>query len=94
MYIGAGIDRLWVNEEQQAYFHEGYGSCTIDHECLAYYRYERIIQDLVAYAEELFLGQPDEQDRQVAYRFFASNFEPGGTIEMAHRAWQAAASLS
>jgi spectinomycin phosphotransferase len=83
MFIGAGIDDLWQQPSEQAIFYEGYGPVQVDWTCLAYYRYERIIEDLVAYAEQVLLSQGDAQDRLDGLRRFAANFDPASTIAMA-----------
>jgi len=51
---------------------------------MAYYRYERVIEDLAAYAEQLLLTDEGGGDRDEAYRRFTGNFEPGQTIEIAY----------
>jgi spectinomycin phosphotransferase len=86
MFIGAGIDAIWDDASDQALFYEGYGPASMDQQCLAYYRYERIVQDMVAYCEQLLHSQGDAQDRLDGLRYFASNFEPRGTIAMARLA--------
>jgi spectinomycin phosphotransferase len=85
MFIGGGIDEIWKSKYDEAMFFEGYGKATINPTALAYHRYERIIQDLVAYSEQLLLTDEGGADREPAYRAFASNFEPGGTIEIAEK---------
>jgi len=55
---------------------------------MAYYRYERIIEDLVAYGEQLLLTDEGGADRESAYRRFTGNFEPGQTIEIAEKTYE------
>lgn len=88
MFIGGGIDDIWKSERDEAIFYEGYGKTEIDFVMLAYYRYERIIEDLVAYCEQLFLTDEGGADREPAYETFKSNFEPGGTIEIAENTYR------
>ena len=83
MFVGGGIDNIWKSKRDEAVFYEGYGKTEIDLALLAYYRYERIIADLVAYCELLFLTDEGGADREPAYETFKSNFEPGQTIEIA-----------
>ena len=85
MFIGGGIDNLWKSEQEEALFYQGYGETKIDLTTLAYYRYERIIEDLVAYGEQLLLTDEGGADRESAYRRFTSNFETDGTIEIAEK---------
>lgn len=88
MFIGGGIDYIWKNKRDEALFHEGYGETVIDFALLAYYRYERVIEDLVAYGEQLLLTGEGGADREEAYRRFTGNFEPGETIEIADNTYK------
>jgi spectinomycin phosphotransferase len=83
MFIGGGIDYIWRSKRDEALFYEGYGRTRIDPALLAYYRYERVIEDLVAYGEQLLLTDEGGADREDAYKRFTGNFEPGETIEIA-----------
>lgn len=82
MFIGGGIDEIWKSEREEAVFYEGYGKIEINLTALAYYRYDRIINDFSAYCEQLLLTNEGGADREPAYWTFTSNFEPGGTIEI------------
>jgi spectinomycin phosphotransferase len=83
MFIGGGIDNIWKSQQDIAVFYEGYGKAEIDLKVLAYYRYERIIEDLIVIAEQLLLTDEGGSDREQAYKRFTGNFEPGSTIEIA-----------
>jgi len=83
MFIGGGIDNIWKSERDESIFYEGYGKTNIDFAVLAYYRYERVIEDLVAYGEQLLWTDEGGADRPEAYERFTGNFEPGQTIEIA-----------
>lgn len=85
MFIGGGIDTIWKTEQDESLFYEGYGDAKINFKALAYYRYERVIEDLVAFCEQLLLNDEGGVDREQAYRWFVSNFEPGGTIDIADK---------
>jgi spectinomycin phosphotransferase len=84
MFIGGGIDEIWKTKCEEAVFYQGYGKTEIDLAALAYYRYERIIEDLAVISEQLLLTNEGGADRGQAYRWFTSNFEPGNTIEIAY----------
>jgi len=88
MFIGGGIDNLWKNKQEEALFYQGYGETKIDLTTLAYYRYERIIEDLAAYGEQLLLTDEGGADREPAYQTFKVNFEPGETIEIADKTYK------
>lgn len=86
MFIASGIGNAWLSPEQEeAVFYEGYGQTEIDPVALAYYRYERIVQDFAAYGEQLFLTDEGGADRPEALQRVASQFETGAVIEMAYR---------
>ena len=85
MFIGGGIDTIWKSQQDIAVFYEGYGKTNIDFARLAYYRYERIIEDLAAYGEQLLLTEEGGADRLEAYERFTGNFEAGHTIEIAEK---------
>lgn len=83
MFIGGGIDNIWKSKRDEEVFYEGYGNTSIDRVVLAYYRYERVIEDLVAYGEQLLFTDEGGADRESAYEYFTGNFQPGQTIEIA-----------
>jgi spectinomycin phosphotransferase len=88
MFIGGGIDNIWKSQQDIAVFYEGYGNAEIDLKVLAYYRYERVIEDLAAYGEQLLLSDEGGSDREEAYKRFTGNFEPGSTIGIAEKTYK------
>ena len=84
MFIGGGIDEIWKSKREEAVFYEGYGKTDINIAALTYYRYERVIEDLVVICDQLLLTDEGGADRVQAYKWFTSNFEPGNTIEIAY----------
>jgi spectinomycin phosphotransferase len=85
MFIGGGIDNIWTSKREEAIFYEGYGETEINLSALAYYRYERVIEDLAVTCEQLLLSDEGGADRERSLGWFTSNFEPGGTIEIAEK---------
>jgi len=85
MFIGGGIDNIWKTKQDEALFYEGYGTTEINFTALAYYRYERVIEDLAVICEQLFLSDKGGADREQSYGWFTSNFEAGQTIEIAEK---------
>jgi spectinomycin phosphotransferase len=84
MFIGGGIDNLWRSARQLVMFFDGYGKVKMDTSAIAYYRYERVIEDLVAFCEQLLLTDEGGADREQAYKWFISNFEIRSTIWIAN----------
>jgi spectinomycin phosphotransferase len=83
MFIGAGIDDIWPGAREHALFYQGYGSTEIDMTALAYYRYERIVEDIAIYCEQLLLTDEGGEDRQEGLRQLVGQFGPGAVIEIA-----------
>ena len=87
MFIGGGIDEIWKSKREEAVFYEGYGKTDINLSALAYYRYERVIEDLVVICEQLLLTDKGGAERERSYGWFISNFESGSTIEIAEKTY-------
>lgn len=68
-------------------FFQGYGVADIDWVALTYYRYERVVQDLIAGAQEVFcrddLGEGTKAD---SVRLFQAILAEGGEIDAAFQA--------
>jgi spectinomycin phosphotransferase len=82
MFIGAWAGQ-WDSAREREAFYAGYGPAAIDRAALAYYRYDRIVQDVVAYCEPLLLTDEGGADRAEMYRQLESNFVPGGVLDYA-----------
>ncbi|MCI0557725.1 MAG: aminoglycoside phosphotransferase family protein [Nitrososphaera sp.] len=86
MFAGGGqFGARRTAQEEEAFFYRGYGQTQIDPVALAYYRYERIIQDIAAFCEQIFLTNEDGEDREQALRYLTSNFLPNGVLEIAYK---------
>ncbi len=79
----------WNSPREEALFYRGYGPTEIDPTALAYYRYERIIQDIAAYCQQLLWSSAGNEDREQSFAYFASNFLSGHEIEIARERDQA-----
>jgi spectinomycin phosphotransferase len=91
MFIGGAQGFVGYNAQvEEALFYQGYGRgygrAALNPRALAYYRYERIIEDIALYCEQLLLSNAGGQDRAQSLRYLVSNFLPDGTIEAARRA--------
>jgi spectinomycin phosphotransferase len=87
MFAGGGLGAGWLTPvAEEAAFYEGYGSTALNSVALAYYRYERIIQDIAAYCEQLLLSDEGGDDRPQSFRYLASNFLPDSVLAIAMRA--------
>ncbi len=72
-------------EEEERLFYRGYGPTEIDPTALAYYRYERIIEDIAVFCEQLLSTTDGGEDCERSLHYLMSNFLPGGTIERAYK---------
>jgi spectinomycin phosphotransferase len=64
-------DFIFLKERETAAFWEGYGRLQIDWVALTYYRWERVLQDLISCAEELFYrDSPGEETEAEIARLF------------------------
>jgi spectinomycin phosphotransferase len=89
MFAGGGQGFLGhTAQEEETLFYRGYGPARVDPVALSYYRYERIIQDIAVFCEQIFLTDEGGEDRERAFHYLKSNFQPNGTIEIARRADQ------
>jgi spectinomycin phosphotransferase len=86
MFIGGGQGFAGhTAQEEEILFYWGYGQTQIDPIALAYYRYERIVQDIAVYCEQLFLTHEGGEDREQSLRYLTSNFLPNSVLEIAYK---------
>ena len=86
MYIGGGLLGGWHTAgEEESLFYPAYVQTRIDPRAMAYYRYERIIEDIAIYCEQLLLTDEGGDDREQSLHYLKSNFMPNSTIEIAYR---------
>jgi len=86
MFAGGGQGFVGhTPEEEEALFYQGYGRTRIDRTALAYYRYERIVQDIAAFCEQILSTNQGSQDREQSFSYLTSSFLPGHAVEMAYR---------
>jgi spectinomycin phosphotransferase len=89
MFIGAGVGgEIWNSQAEADRFYKGYGKGAVSLAALAYYRYERIVQDIAAFCTEILLSDQANADRAQGLRYFQGQFLPGDVIDMAHRSYQ------
>lgn len=87
MFIGGaqGFAGYTSHREWELFF-RGYGPVRVNQEALAYYRYERIVEDLAVECEQIFSLSGSAEDRVHALGYLRSNFEPERTLAMAYAA--------
>ncbi len=86
MFIGAGIwDSGLTAAEEESLFYQGYGQTKINQDAIAYYRFERIIQDIGDYCEYIFLSDEGGDDRMRCFEALQPVFLPNGAIDRAYQ---------
>lgn len=83
MFIGGGVGNIWNSAHEETLFYQGYGKTEIHNDALAYYRYERIVQDIAEYGQALLLTANGGDERAVMLKHFIDMFEPRGVIDIA-----------
>lgn len=83
MFIGGGVGNVWNKSHEEKLFYQGYGETDIDWTLLAYYRYERIVEDIVVYSQELLFKPTEGADRLEMYGHFMDMFAPNGVVDIA-----------
>lgn len=83
MFIGGGVGNVWNQPREEKLFYQGYGKTEVDATVLAYYRHERIVEDIAIYSQELLLTTAGGKYRDEMYRHFIDMFAPQGVVEIA-----------
>ena len=84
LFIGGALLGNHVTaEEEEARFYAGYGPTTLNRAALAYYRRERIIEDIVVFCDKLLAPHDGGPDREQDLSYLRLHFAPGKTVERA-----------
>jgi spectinomycin phosphotransferase len=84
MFIGGGVANVWNKFHEEKLFYKGYGTTKINSTILAYYRHERIVEDIAEYGQALLLTSGGG-DRLEMYKHFMWMFEPNGVVDIAFK---------
>lgn len=85
MFIGGGVANTWNNPHEEEFFYKGYGKSDINRVILAYYRHERIVEDIAIYGRSLLLATAGGEERLEMYKHFRDMFEPNGVVDIAFK---------
>lgn len=85
MFIGGGVANVWNNAHEEECFYKGYGKTEINRVILAYYRHERIVEDIAEYGQALLLTKAGGEDRVEMFKQFKGMFEPNGVVDIAFK---------
>jgi spectinomycin phosphotransferase len=86
IFVGDARANL-ATQHDTAPFFQGYGRMEIDWTALTYYLWERVIQDVIAYAEEVFFRDDlGEATKIESLQGFRTNLSKGGKVDEAFAA--------
>lgn len=80
MFIGAGIGGIWDKPEEYAWFFDGYGQVDINYSVLAYYRNERIVQDIAVTILDITSDTHSIDNKQLMLQQLAGQFAPNSRL--------------
>ncbi|MDN3505579.1 MAG: aminoglycoside phosphotransferase family protein [Rhabdochlamydiaceae bacterium] len=84
MFIGAGVGNVWNIESQKKLFYQEYGDTEINWPLIAYYRFNRILEDITEYSREL-LFKSNGKNRSALYQEFLGAFLQNGVVDIAFK---------
>lgn len=85
MFIGGGVANVWNNPREGEFFYKGYGKTNINRATLAYYRHERVVEDIAEYGEALLVASTVGKGRLEMCKQFMAMFEPNGVVDIAFK---------
>jgi spectinomycin phosphotransferase len=85
MFIGGGVANVWNKPEEVQWFYQGYGATEINKTQLAYYRHERIVEDIADFCQELLIAPASGADKQTMLKQFIGMFQPKGVVDIAFK---------
>jgi len=85
MFIGGGVANVWNQPNEATLFYQGYGETDINMTILAYYRHERIVEDIAIYGQEILLKESGETEKEEMYQHFIKMFAPNDVVDIAFK---------
>jgi spectinomycin phosphotransferase len=84
MFIGGGIANKWNTKNEENYFYKGYGrQNNINKIIMAYYRYERIIEDVVEFYDQFFEKDTKKKNQKIILEVVNNMFASNNVVELA-----------
>jgi len=83
MFIGGGVGNIWNKPHEEALFYQGYGPAEVNQTALAYYRHERIVEDMAIYIQDVLFTTTKSDENQEMVQHFTGMFAPRGVVEIA-----------
>ena len=86
MFIGCGLGGNGHSlEEETRLFYQGYGETEVNSIAVAYYRFERIIVDIVEFCKQICSLEENRDERIWALQTLQANFQLDNTVDLALR---------
>ena len=85
MFIGGGVGGVWNTDREIQMFYHGYGTMKVNPTALAYYRYERIVEDIAVFCDEYWSSSLDDAARDTILGQLRSQFAPNNVVDIAYR---------
>ena len=85
MFVGGGVGGIWNSAKDEALFYQGYGQTETDQAAIAYFRYDRIVEDIAVTSQQIYSTDVGRDDREEGLRQLTSQFAPNNVVEMAYR---------
>jgi len=85
MFIGGGVGNVWNKPFEEALFYKGYENTEINRTILAYYRHERIVEDIALYCQSLLFTTLTDEVKLEMYEHFLGWFAPRGVVDIAFK---------
>ena len=84
MFVGGGVGGTWNKAKDEASFYQGYGQTETEQAAIAYYRYERIVEDIAVTSQQICSTDMGCADREQSLRHLTRQFAPNDVVEMAY----------
>lgn len=85
MFIGGGVANVWNQSHEEKAFYKGYGKTQINRVKLAYYRHERIIEDIAIYYEAMCQCSIIDDEKRKILKEFVDMFDRNGVVDIAFK---------
>ena len=85
MFIGGGVANVWNKPHEEQYFYKGYGATEINREIRAYYRHERIVEDIALFYQQLRSPSISDLEKHAIYKLFIDMFKSQGVVDIAFK---------
>jgi spectinomycin phosphotransferase len=85
MFIGGGICKKWQISSEIQMFYEGYKNVHINSTLLAYYRYERIIEDVEDFNNQMNDKKIDIKEKLNIVNILESTFDKNDVVDVAFK---------